>query len=101
MNDEEEIDDSFPPYSPLTHVRTVNCDNAPEYTFGEQYKRSWNIHGMVVAETDNSPEWFEVLHDDGTTGHYHYTELKPWRDDDGDGDCDTSPTPTTPRLQTV
>jgi hypothetical protein len=90
---DEEIDDSFAPFMPLTHVRTTeaNLETLSEILYEEWFAlRKWGASGMVVDAVQENQKWFEILHSDGSIGHYHYTEIEI-RNDDGGDDGDDSP----------
>lgn len=88
---DEEIDDSFPPLVPTTHVRTTDSK--------EDYKSDldlWGlikdtqvcgITGIVLGPMQGYEQWYQVLHDkDGEIGYYHYSELEIISCDDRDDD---------------
>lgn len=99
---EEEIDDRFPPISPLTQVVTTH----PNPEFQEEisrelwYGRRWGIFGIVLSDAKEKIGWHEVLHEQtGLVSFYHCTELNIRNDseednddDSGDDDFDFDPT---------
>lgn len=95
---DEEINDKFAPYMPLTHVWTTapNEVTREEISRDLWHARMWGIKGMAVDNMEDKEEWFEVLHEDGSTGNYHYTELKLWSNDESGGDEDNYDPPFEP-----
>lgn len=54
---------------------TAACTPDSEWTEAAQASRRWGVTGTIVAEHDSHGLCYDVLHDDGTTGHYDPLEL--------------------------
>lgn len=88
---EEVIDDTFPPFTPLTHVRTIapNLQVGGEMPPEERNTRRWGIEAIVLDAAPDNPKWFLAQHcREGSTARYHFSEMRCWREGDSDNDDD-------------
>lgn len=69
--------DSWPPISPGTSVKTTKENLAvTDWTSEARATRQWGVRGKIVTHHDSHGLSYEVMHSDGSIGHYDPTELE-------------------------
>ncbi len=68
----------YPPISPGTRVHTTCANNALRKDWTEEAwdSRQWGVRGKVRTHHDSHGLSYEVMHPDGSIGHYDPSEIE-------------------------